>query len=88
MEISFTSHIWREDNLFVAHTPELDVSSAGETPEIAKAHLREAVGAFVEEAERMGTLREILEESGFRQEARSWQPRKVISVEEMHLALR
>lgn len=69
MEINFTSQVWREGDLYVAYAPELDVSSAGETPGRAKEHLREAVEGFLEEAERMGTLRGILEESGFRQEA-------------------
>ncbi len=49
-EIAFTVQVFREGKLFVAHAPELDVSSAGETVEKAKAHLLEAVEAFLEES--------------------------------------
>jgi predicted RNase H-like HicB family nuclease len=49
----------------VALAPELNVSSFGETPEEAQESITEALEAFLEECERMGTLEDILEESGF-----------------------
>lgn len=49
----------------MAHTPELDLSSCGGTKERAVENLREAVRLFLEEAERMGTLAQILEEAGY-----------------------
>ena len=65
MEIQFTTRIFKEGRSFVAHALELDVSSCGGTKEKALKNLKEAVRLFVEEAEKMGTLKQILEESGF-----------------------
>src|SRR5438270_3133520 len=65
MEIQFTTQIFKEGRTFVAHTPELDVSSCGGTKEKALKNLKEAVRLFLEEAERMGTLEQILEEVGY-----------------------
>lgn len=83
MEITFLIQIWREENMYVAYTPELDVSSCGKTPVEAQRNLREAVKLFLEETEKRGTLQEILEESGFVQgrgnQKIRWQPPKIIS---------
>ena len=65
MEIQFTTQIFKEGRTFVAHTPELDVSSCGGTKEKALSNLKEAVMLFLEEAEKMGTLNRILEEAGY-----------------------
>ncbi len=63
--IVFRAEFFREDDLFVGLAPELDVSSFGERLEEAKRSLEEAVLAFVEECEAMGTLEEVLREAGF-----------------------
>jgi predicted RNase H-like HicB family nuclease len=63
MELEFTAQIFREGRTYVAHTPELDVSSCGGTKERALKNLKEAVRLFLEQAEKMGTLDPILEES-------------------------
>lgn len=65
MEIEFPSQVFREGRLYVAYAPELDVSSCGGTPEKAKKNLLEAVRLFLEEAERMETLKQILREAGY-----------------------
>jgi hypothetical protein len=65
MDIQLTVQIFKEDRLYVAYTPELDVSSCGGTQAKDKANLLEAVRLFLEEADKMGTLRQILEEAGF-----------------------
>jgi len=62
-------------------SPELNVSSFGETIEDAKKSIREAVEAFIEECERMGTLEAILEESGFLKVNDSWILRKPVEEE-------
>lgn len=80
-EITFTMQVFKEGPSFVAHTPELDVSSAGKTVEEAKARLREAVEAFVEEAQRMGTLTEILEEAGYERTAEGWKAPDLLAQE-------
>ena len=48
--------IFKEDDLYVALCPELDVSSFGETIQEAKASLEEVLLAFLEECERTNTL--------------------------------
>ena len=65
MEIQFTTQILKEGRIFVAQTPELDVSSCGGTKERALHNLKEAVRLFLEEAEKLGTLERILEEAGY-----------------------
>ncbi len=86
-EIIFTVQVFREGKLFVAHTPELDVSSAGETIEAAKAHLLEAVEAFLEEAQRMDTLTDILEEAGYERTPEGWKAPDLLTQERAKVAL-
>jgi predicted RNase H-like HicB family nuclease len=66
MEIQFTIQILKEGRTFVAHTPELDVSSCGGSMAKGFENLKEAVRLFLEEAEKLGTLEQILEEAGTR----------------------
>lgn len=87
MEIEFTSEVFKEGRLFVAYAPELDVSSCGETRLKARKNLLEAVGLFLEEAEKMGTLDQILEEAGFVRRKRKLQGPKLVSVERVTLPL-
>ena len=63
MEIQFTTQVFKEGDTFVAHTPELDVSSCGETEQKALENLNEAVTLFLEEADQLGTLKQILKEA-------------------------
>ncbi len=46
----FTAIIEREDNMYVALCPELDIASQGETVEEARKNLKEAIELFFEEA--------------------------------------
>jgi predicted RNase H-like HicB family nuclease len=65
MEIQFTTRIFKEGRTDVAHAGELDVSSCGGTKEKALKNVKEAVRLFLEEAEKMGTLKQILEDAGY-----------------------
>jgi len=65
INIEYTIQIWQEGNQFIAHAMPLDVMSSGLTPEKAKKALGEAVHIFLETAADMGTLDEILQESGY-----------------------
>ena len=65
MKIQFTSQIFREGRMFVAHTPELDVTSCATTEAKAEKNLLEAVRLFLDEAEKKGSLDQILKEAGF-----------------------
>ena len=62
MEIQFTTRILKEGRSYVAHALELDVSSCGGSKEKALSNLKEAVRLFLEEAEKLNTLEQILEE--------------------------
>lgn len=73
--------IFQEGDLYVGLCPDLDVSSFGETPEEAKQSVQEALEAFFEECETMGTLAEVLQEAGFIQKEGNWLPRQPISSE-------
>ena len=61
MDIQFTMQIFKEGRLYVAYAPQLDLSSCGGTEAKAGKNLLEAVRLFLDEAERMGTLNQILE---------------------------
>ena len=65
MEVSVRIEIFKEGDCYVALAPNLNVSSFGETPEEAIRSVQEAISAFFEECQEMGTLEEIMEESGF-----------------------
>lgn len=67
-QIQAKCEIFKEDDLYVALCPELDVSSFGETIQEAKASLEEALLAFLEECENMNTLELVLEEARFKQQ--------------------
>lgn len=63
MEIRFTTRVFKEGRIYVAHAVELDVSSCGGTKQKAVKNLNEAVRLFLEEAGKMGSLKQILEEA-------------------------
>ena len=87
MNISVRIEIFKEEDVYVALSPELNVSSFGETVDEAKKSFKEAVEAFVEECQTMGTLEEVLEESGFSRINNSWESRKPIIEENLALAV-
>lgn len=72
---------FREGDLYVGLAPELGVSSFGETLDEARRSLQEAVEAFLEECQTMGTLAEVMEEAGFAQQGDSWLPRQPLAAE-------
>ena len=87
MEIQFTTQIFKEGRAFVAHTRELDLSSCGGTQQKALRNLKEAVRLFLEEAERMGTLQQILEEAGYLKRRSKLQGPKLITTQRVSLPL-
>jgi predicted RNase H-like HicB family nuclease len=50
MTRQFTAIIEREDDAYVAHCPELDIASQGDTVATARANLTEAIELFLETA--------------------------------------
>lgn len=85
MKIEYTVQIWKEGDQYIAHAMPLDVMSSGESPEKAREALQEAVGLFVQTAQEMGTLGEVLEESGYELKAGDWSSPAWISVERQSL---
>lgn len=79
--VVFRAEFFMEDDIYVGIVPELDVSSFGESLEEAKASLKEAVEAFLEECEAMGTLEEVLQEAGFSQDGELWSARSPLATE-------
>lgn len=79
--IVYRAEFFKEGDQYVALAPELNVSSFGETLEEAKRSIQEAVEAFVEECERMGTLQEVIEEAGFVRKGDGWLPREPVAAE-------
>ncbi len=86
-EIAFTAQVWKEGTTFVSYSPELDVSSCGDSVAQARARLREAVSLFLEECSRRGTLEAILAESGFEKRGKSYHPRRIIARAKFRLAV-
>src|SRR5712691_6037582 len=87
MEIQFTTRIFKEGRNYVAHALELDVSSCGGSKEKALRNLKEAVRLFLEEAERMSTLEQILEEAGYGKRRQKIARPKFFGVQRMTLPL-
>ena len=64
MEIDCTVQIWRERNHYSSHATPLGVARAGISPQVPRFALKEAILLFLDKAEELGTLNEVLEEAG------------------------
>src|SRR5258708_17357759 len=87
MEIQFTTQIFKEGRTYVAHTPELDVSSCGGTKERALKNLKEAVRLFLAEAGKMGTLDQILGEAGDLKRRSRLEGTKLVNIQQLSMAV-
>ena len=87
MEIQFTTRIFKEGRTFIAQALELDVSSCGGSKEKALRNLKEAVRLFLEEADKMNTLEQILEEAGYGKRKQKIARLNFISVQRVTLPL-
>ena len=83
--ITFRAEILQEGDLYVGLSPELNVSSFGKTIEDARHSLHEAMEAFIEECEAMGTLEDVMSEAGFVKEHDTWVRRKPIAEEALSI---
>ena len=84
-KITFRAEILQEDGLYVGLCPEFNVSSFGETVEEARRSLHEAMEAFIEECEAMGTLEDVMSEAGFVKERDTWVRRKPVAEEALSI---
>lgn len=88
MDLGFTVRILREGSTFVAHVPELDVSSCGDTEADARRNIADAVQGFLETAKDQGTLNDILQEAGYQFEDGRWKEPELVGVGHMSVGLR
>ena len=68
---------FKENGKFVAYCPPLDLSSCGKTFEQAKERIAEALDLFLQEAIKMGTIDDVLQDCGWRKTAhprKHWEP--------------
>jgi len=65
MKLKLTEELWKEENMYVSYCPELDIASCGETMDQAKKNLGEVIVINLEEAQKIGTLENLLQEAGF-----------------------
>ena len=87
-QIEFDGIVFKEGETFISYCPKLDVSSCGNTVDEARTNLKTAVRLFVEEAERMGTLEDILKESGYEQtNLNRWVTPRLVATELMSIAV-
>jgi predicted RNase H-like HicB family nuclease len=77
---------FEEGERIIAHCVPLDVSSCGHDMEEARRHVREAIELFLETCDDIGTLNEVLEESGFVRDGENWIPPAVLQVDSLDIA--
>jgi len=87
VKLDLTVHIWLEGAQYVAHALPLDVMSSGSTPQAAREAVDQAVRCFLKTAADAGTLEQILEESGYRQQDGAWISPDWVSVERHAIAV-
>jgi predicted RNase H-like HicB family nuclease len=87
-DISFTVHIFKEGATYVAHAPELDVSSCGDTDEQARKNIQDAVRGFLETSAENGTLEEVLLEAGYQRDGHGWRAPEFVSLDRFTLSLK
>lgn len=89
-EVRIRAELFREGDQYVAICPELNVSSFGDSKGEALRSLQEAVNLFFEECQRLGTLKQVLEEAGFSHTsapAHQWLPPQPVGVEQLSLSV-
>ncbi|MFH0959618.1 MAG: type II toxin-antitoxin system HicB family antitoxin [Pseudomonadota bacterium] len=87
MNISVRIEIFKEEDVYVALSPELNISSFGDTIGDARESFREALSAFIQTCLEMETLQEVLEEAGFVEKNGSWEPRQPVMEEKLAVAM-
>ena len=75
----YKAEIFAEGDCFVGLCRELDVSSFGDTPEEAISSLQDAIEAFLEGCEYLGTMDDVLAESGFTKSGDTWKLRERVT---------
>lgn len=87
LEFSLPVSILKEDNVFIAYTPALDLSTCGDTYEEAKERFSEIVNIFFEEVTKKGTLEDVLLDLGWKKVQSHWNPPVVVSQESQSMTV-
>ncbi|OGJ51862.1 hypothetical protein A2335_01820 [Candidatus Peregrinibacteria bacterium RIFOXYB2_FULL_32_7] len=87
MSLNFIIQIWKENDMYVAYSPLIDLSSCGNTLEEAKKNLYEAIECFIEEAKQRNVLKDILKEAGFKQLKNNWESPSFLSFENAQISI-
>ena len=86
--IEFDSVVFSEKGTCIAYCPELDISSCGKDVDQARQNLKTAVRLFIEEAQKIGTLEQILEEAGYViDDTGEYRAPRLLATETMSIAL-
>jgi len=85
LKVQLNIQIWKEGEMYVSYIPQLDISSCGKTVDEAKDNIIEAIEAFLEEAKKMGTVDQVLEEAGFTFEE-GWNAPDIVAFEKVQLS--
>ena len=87
-QIEFDGIVFKEGEIFISYCPKIDVSSCGNTVDEARTNLKTAVRLFFEEAAKMGTVEDILIESGYKQiNLNRWATPRLVATELMSIAV-
>ena len=76
---------FEENGIIIAHCVPLDVSSCGHNMEEARSNIRDALTLFIEACEEIGTLEEVLEESGFIKDGENWIPPVLLQIDNVDI---
>jgi predicted RNase H-like HicB family nuclease len=82
MKLDYTVQVWREDGQYIAHAMPLDVASFGATPEAARQAVDEAIRVFLLAADEHGTLKEVLQDAGYRRSGKQWSSPAWLGIEQ------
>lgn len=80
-DIAYTVHTFKEGATYIAYAPELDVSSCGASSDEAQRNIRDAVQGFLEASAAMGSLDEVLQESGYTRTDGRWEAPEFVALE-------
>lgn len=72
LKILIPVSIFKEENVFVAYTPALDISTCAATLAGVKKQFEELIRVFFEELENKGTTAEVLESMGWQKVKSAW----------------
>lgn len=79
--IKLTVNILKQSGRYIVYSPALDLSTVGKTERKAKKRFEEAALLLIEELDKAGTLKDVLQELGWRRAQKQWVPPKIISQE-------